>query len=138
MGRCRVGEVRTSTTSPMPDHKGFKLYSNCQRSTHSISKSIFRNLALKELKQTEAICTTPVMKVVKTTQRHYFVKWTAVTRSTIAGYHQISIHANLEIHSHSQPKYICVHCTKLAFCTTRHLTYYAKNHWSISLHTSKL
>ena len=22
---CRVGEVRASTTSPMPDHKGFKL-----------------------------------------------------------------------------------------------------------------
>ena len=25
MGRCRVGEVRAGTTSPMPDHKGFKL-----------------------------------------------------------------------------------------------------------------
>ena len=24
-GECRVGEVRTGTTSPMPDHKGFKL-----------------------------------------------------------------------------------------------------------------
>ena len=24
-GRCRVGEVRASTTSPMSDHKGFKL-----------------------------------------------------------------------------------------------------------------
>ena len=24
-GGYRVGEVRTSTTSPMPDHKGFKL-----------------------------------------------------------------------------------------------------------------
>ena len=24
-GGCRVGEVRASTTSPMPDHKGFKL-----------------------------------------------------------------------------------------------------------------
>ena len=24
-GRCRVGEVRAGTTSPMPDHKGFKL-----------------------------------------------------------------------------------------------------------------
>ena len=24
-GRCRVGEVRADTTSPMPDHKGFKL-----------------------------------------------------------------------------------------------------------------
>ena len=24
-GGCRVGEVRTGTTSPMPDHKGFKL-----------------------------------------------------------------------------------------------------------------
>ena len=23
-GRCRVGEVRAGTTSPMPDHKGFK------------------------------------------------------------------------------------------------------------------
>ena len=22
---CRVGEVRAGTTSPMPDHKGFKL-----------------------------------------------------------------------------------------------------------------
>ena len=25
MGGCRVGEVRAGTTSPMPDHKGFKL-----------------------------------------------------------------------------------------------------------------
>ena len=24
-GACRVGEVRAGTTSPMPDHKGFKL-----------------------------------------------------------------------------------------------------------------
>ena len=24
-GGCRVGEVRASTTSPMPDHRGFKL-----------------------------------------------------------------------------------------------------------------
>ena len=24
-GGCRVGEVRAGTTSPMPDHKGFKL-----------------------------------------------------------------------------------------------------------------
>ena len=24
-GRCKVGEVRAGTTSPMPDHKGFKL-----------------------------------------------------------------------------------------------------------------
>ena len=24
-GVCRVGKVRASTTSPMPDHKGFKL-----------------------------------------------------------------------------------------------------------------
>ena len=24
-GECRVGEVRAGTTSPMPDHKGFKL-----------------------------------------------------------------------------------------------------------------
>ena len=24
-GGCRVGEVRTSTTFPMPDHKGFRL-----------------------------------------------------------------------------------------------------------------
>ena len=23
-GGCRVGEVRAGTTSPMPDHKGFK------------------------------------------------------------------------------------------------------------------
>ena len=49
-GGCRVGEVRAGTTctSPMPDHKGFKLQytSNCQRSAHSISKWIFRNLAL--------------------------------------------------------------------------------------------
>ena len=27
-GGCRVGEVRAGTTSPMPDHKGFKLCSN--------------------------------------------------------------------------------------------------------------
>ena len=25
MGGCRVGEVRAGTTSPVPDHKGFKL-----------------------------------------------------------------------------------------------------------------
>ena len=25
-GGCRVGEVRAGTTSPMPDHKGFKLH----------------------------------------------------------------------------------------------------------------
>ena len=25
MGECRVSEVRAGTTSPMPDHKGFKL-----------------------------------------------------------------------------------------------------------------
>ena len=25
-GGCRVGEVRAGTTSPMPDHKGFKSY----------------------------------------------------------------------------------------------------------------
>ena len=24
-GGCRVGEVRAGTTSPLPDHKGFKL-----------------------------------------------------------------------------------------------------------------
>ena len=24
-GGCRVGEVRAGTTSPIPDHKGFKL-----------------------------------------------------------------------------------------------------------------
>ena len=24
-GGCRIGEVRAGTTSPMPDHKGFKL-----------------------------------------------------------------------------------------------------------------
>ena len=24
-GGCRVGEVRAGTTSPMPDHKGYKL-----------------------------------------------------------------------------------------------------------------
>ena len=24
-GVCRVGEVQAGTTSPMPDHKGFKL-----------------------------------------------------------------------------------------------------------------
>ena len=24
-GGCRVGKVRAGTTSPMPDHKGFKL-----------------------------------------------------------------------------------------------------------------
>ena len=24
-GGCRVGEVRAGTTSPMPEHKGFKL-----------------------------------------------------------------------------------------------------------------
>ena len=32
-GGSRVGEVRAGTTSPMPEHKGFKLqqgYSNCQ------------------------------------------------------------------------------------------------------------
>ena len=28
-GGSRVGEVRASTTSPMPDHKGFLSYSNC-------------------------------------------------------------------------------------------------------------
>ena len=43
-GGCRVGEVRAGTTSPMPDH------SNCQRSTHSISKWISRNLALQKFK----------------------------------------------------------------------------------------
>ena len=37
-GGCRVGEVRAGTTSPIPDHKGFKLHSNCQRSAHSIYK----------------------------------------------------------------------------------------------------
>ena len=26
MGGCRVGEVRAGTISPIPDHKGFKLY----------------------------------------------------------------------------------------------------------------
>ena len=26
-GGCRVGEVRAGTTSPIPDHKGFKLKS---------------------------------------------------------------------------------------------------------------
>ena len=32
---------------PVPDLKGFnKSYSNCQRSTHSISKWIFKKLAL--------------------------------------------------------------------------------------------
>ena len=36
-GGCRVGKVRAGTTSPMPDHKGLS-YSNCQRSTHAISK----------------------------------------------------------------------------------------------------
>ena len=25
VGHCRVSEVRAGTTSPMPDHKGFKL-----------------------------------------------------------------------------------------------------------------
>ena len=25
-GECRVGEVRAGTTSPMPNHKGFKLH----------------------------------------------------------------------------------------------------------------
>ena len=32
-GGCRVGEVRAGTTSPMPDHKGFKLQQlvNCQK-----------------------------------------------------------------------------------------------------------
>ena len=28
-GGCRVGEVRAGTTSPMPDHKGFKLHQYC-------------------------------------------------------------------------------------------------------------
>ena len=37
-GGCRDGEIRVGTTSPMRDHTGFKLYNNCQRSTHSISK----------------------------------------------------------------------------------------------------
>ena len=31
-GGCRVGEVRASTTSPMPNHKGF----NYQRSIYSL------------------------------------------------------------------------------------------------------
>ena len=44
-GGCRVGKVRSGTTSPMPDHKGLS-YSNCQRATHAISKWIFRKLAL--------------------------------------------------------------------------------------------
>ena len=34
-GGCRVGEVRAGTTSPMPNHKVFFSFSNCQRSTHS-------------------------------------------------------------------------------------------------------
>ena len=43
---CRVGEIRSDTTSPMHDHKSLA-YSNCQWSTHSISKWTFRNLAIK-------------------------------------------------------------------------------------------
>ena len=45
-GGSRVGKVRAGTTSPMPNHKGFLSYSNCQSFTHSISELIFRNLAL--------------------------------------------------------------------------------------------
>ena len=44
--RCRIGELRASITSPIPDHKSLS-YSSCQRSTHSLSKWIFTNLALK-------------------------------------------------------------------------------------------
>ena len=45
-GGCRVGEVQASSTSPMPDHKGFKLQQHCQRSYHSISKWTVTNLAI--------------------------------------------------------------------------------------------
>ena len=38
-GGCRAGGVRAGTTSPIPDHKCFKLYSNCQRSFHSSSRA---------------------------------------------------------------------------------------------------
>ena len=48
-GGCRVGEVRAGTTSPMPDHKGFKLQQLSE--IHALyfqvnSKWIVRNLAL--------------------------------------------------------------------------------------------
>ena len=41
---CRVDKVQAGTTLPVPDHKCLS-YCNCQRSTHSIFKWIFRNLA---------------------------------------------------------------------------------------------
>ena len=44
-GGCRVGKVRVDTTSPMLEHKGFKLQ-QLSEIYHSISKWIFRNLAL--------------------------------------------------------------------------------------------
>ena len=46
-GGCRVGEVRAGTTSPMPDHKGFLSYSNCQRSTHEVNFQKFSTLRVK-------------------------------------------------------------------------------------------
>ena len=37
-GRCRVGEVRAGTTSPMPDHKGFNsFYTNRHKSTQVLT-----------------------------------------------------------------------------------------------------
>ena len=45
-GGCRVGEVRASTTSPMPDHKGFKLQQlvNFQKfSTVRVNKGVQGN-----------------------------------------------------------------------------------------------
>ena len=50
-GGCRVGEVRAGTTSPMPDHKGFKpqqlvnfqkfstLKVNCNKTQHILYKN---------------------------------------------------------------------------------------------------
>ena len=37
-GGCRVGEIRAGTTSPMPDHKGFKLQQLSEIHQHHFSE----------------------------------------------------------------------------------------------------
>ena len=81
-GGCRVGEVRAGTTSPVPDNKGFKL-SNCQRSTHSISKVIENEAMLMSTAQylLYICCNNSLQQAKKYTPNHYLV-WCGLDKLT--------------------------------------------------------
>ena len=79
-GGCRVGEVRAGNIGVLPPFSTIRVlsYSNCQRSTHSITKWIFRNLVLFCMFETHSKLLTIPVSICHSTRypwlEHYAVR----------------------------------------------------------------